>query len=133
MTGRLDFLHEYKLYSNGGYVTLGNDTNNIIRGHGILTNGNFSIQRVAYVVGLKHNLISVAMLTDAHHRVEFDDKHSYVMTKDRSTCLIQSNRNRNMYPLDINLFVGKPQLCLLSKAAYDDSWLWHLLPAHLNF
>ena len=76
MTGRLDFLREYKLCSNGGYVTFGNDTNGIIRGHDILTNGNFSKQRVAYVAGLKDNLISVAMLTDAHHHVEFDDKHS---------------------------------------------------------
>ena len=44
MTGRLDFLREYKLCSNGGYITFGNDTNGIIRGHDILTNGNFLIQ-----------------------------------------------------------------------------------------
>ncbi|KAL4573036.1 hypothetical protein LXL04_019829 [Taraxacum kok-saghyz] len=133
MTGRLDFLREYKLCSNGGYVTFGNDTNGIIRGHGTLTNGYFSIKRVVYVAGLKHNLINVAILTDAQLRVEFDDKHSYVMTKDRSSCLIQSNRNQNMYPLDINLFIEKPQLCLMSKAASDDSWLWHHRLAHLHF
>ena len=108
MTGRLDFLRDYKLCADGGYVTFGNDANGIIRGYGILTNRNFTIQKVAFVAGLKHNLISVAMLTDAQNRVEFDDEHNYVMTKDRSKCLVRSNRNRNMYPLDLNLFVGRP-------------------------
>ena len=38
-----------------------------------------------------------------------------------------------MYPLDINMIIGKPQLCLLSKAVPDVSWLWHRRLAHLNF
>ena len=109
------------------------NSNGIIRVYGILTNGNFTIQKVAYVAGLKYNLISVAQLTDANHRVEFCDKHSYVMTKNRDKCLIRSNRNHNMYPLDLDLIVGKPQLCLLSKAVPDVSWLWHRRLAHLNF
>ena len=45
-------------------------------------NGNFSIQRVAYVEGLKHNLISVGQLCKAGHRVEIDDEYKYMMTKD---------------------------------------------------
>ena len=55
------------------------------------------------------------------------------MTEDRKECLIKSLRNKNMYPLDINMIIGKHQLCLLSKAVPDVSWLWHRRLAHLNF
>ena len=55
------------------------------------------------------------------------------MTEDRKECLIKSLRNKNMYPLDINMIIGKPQLCLLSKVVPDVSWLWHQRLAHVNF
>ncbi|KAI3780804.1 hypothetical protein L2E82_10795 [Cichorium intybus] len=64
----------------GGYVTFGNDANDIIKGYGVLTNGNFTIQKVAYVLGLKHNLISVGQLVSTGLPVEFDNEFSYIMT-----------------------------------------------------
>ena len=42
-----------------------------IRGYGVLTNGNLSVSNVAYKADLKHNMISVAQLTDANRRIEF--------------------------------------------------------------
>ena len=83
------------------------------KGYGILTNGNFSISNVAYVSNLQHNLISLDQLTNANQRVEFCKKHSYVMTKEQKECLIKSDHIKNMYPLDINMIIIKPQLCLL--------------------
>ncbi|KAL7596883.1 hypothetical protein Lser_V15G29809 [Lactuca serriola] len=117
--GEKDFLQDLKLSPNVGYITYGNNSNSPIRGYGILTNGNFSISNVAYVANLKHNLISVSQLTNSNRHVEFCKKHSYVMFEDRKECLIKSIRNKNMYPLDINMIIGKPQLCLLSKAIPD--------------
>ena len=38
-----------------------------------------------------------------------------------------------MYPLDINMIIGKPQLCLLLKPVLDISWLWYNRLSHLNF
>lgn len=76
---------------------------------------------MAYVADLKHYLISVAQLTNANRRVEFNKKHNYVMSEDRKECLIKSNRNKNMYPLDINMIIGKPQLRLFSKVITDVS------------
>ncbi|XP_023756124.1 uncharacterized protein LOC111904606 [Lactuca sativa] len=84
MTGMLEYLCDFKAVTNGGHVTFGNDANITIQGYGVLTNGNFSIQRVTYVEGLKHNLISVGQFCKAGHRVEFDEEYSYIMTKDRS-------------------------------------------------
>ncbi|KAI3494495.1 hypothetical protein L1887_40743 [Cichorium endivia] len=80
MTGRLEFLRDYREVNFGGYVTFENDANGIIKGYGVLTNGNFTIQKVAYVLGLKHNLISVGQLVSTGLRVEFDNEFNYIMT-----------------------------------------------------
>lgn len=133
MTGQKKFLRDLKLAPNAGYVTYGNNSNSQIRGYDILTNGNLSISNVAYVADLKNYSISVAQLTDSNHRVKFCKKQSYVMTEDRSECLIKSNGNKNMYPLNINMIIGKPQLYLLSKFVLGVSLLWHRRLAHLNF
>lgn len=58
MTGRLEYLLDFRQINSSGLVTFGNNENGIISGYGVLTMGSFSIQRVAYVEGLKHNLIS---------------------------------------------------------------------------
>ncbi|KAI3523614.1 hypothetical protein L1887_01874 [Cichorium endivia] len=123
MTERLEFLRDYGEVSFGGYVTFGNDANGIIKGYGVLTNGNFTIQNVAYVLGLKHNLVSVGQLVSTSLRVEFDNEFSYIMTSTRDRCLVKSPKQLNMFRLDISMFLGKPRLCLLSKAHSEVSWL----------
>ncbi|KAI3499670.1 hypothetical protein L1887_35474 [Cichorium endivia] len=133
MTGRLEFLRDYREVNFGGYVTFGNDANGIIKNYGVLTNENFTIQKVSYVLGLKHNLISVGQLVSTGLRVEFDNEFSYIMTGTRDRCLIRSSRQINMFPLDITMCPGKPRLCLLTKAHSEISWLWHRKLAHLNF
>ena len=74
------FFCDLKLVLNLGYVTSGNNSNSQIRGYGVLTNEKLSALDVAYVADLKHNLISVAQLTDANQRVKLCKKRSYVMT-----------------------------------------------------
>lgn len=86
-----------------------------------------------YIIGLKHNLISVAMLSDAQFWVDFNNKHNYFLSQDRSKCFIASGRNENMYHLDIDLMIGKPQLWFLAKVVSDVRWLWHRHLPHYNF
>lgn len=62
MIGRLEYLRHFRPITGGGHFTFGNDANVIILGFGVLTSRNFSIQRLAYVDGLKHNLIIVGHL-----------------------------------------------------------------------
>ncbi|KAI3510729.1 hypothetical protein L1887_17862 [Cichorium endivia] len=133
MTGRLEFLRDYREVNHRGYEKFENDANGIIKGYGVLTNGNFTIQRVAYVLGLKHNILSIGQLVSTGLRVEFDNEFSYNMTGTRDRCLVKSPRHVNMFPLDISMFLGKPILCLLSRAHSEVSWLWHRKLAHLNF
>lgn len=123
----------FKPVKNGGYVTFGNDENGVIKGYGFLTNGNFAVQRVAYVHGLKHNLINVAHLCNVGHRVEFDKGYSYIWNETRFRCLATSKRHGNMYPLAMQMIIRKPQLCFLSRVVSDLSWLWNMRLYHLNF
>lgn len=74
MTGRLEYLIDFKGVTNGGNICFGNDANGTIRGNGSLTTGNLPIQRVAYVQCLKQNLISVRKICKAGHHVEFNDE-----------------------------------------------------------
>ncbi|TLX67722.1 hypothetical protein E9993_23260, partial [Labilibacter sediminis] len=133
MTGKKEYLRDYRTINAGGYVTFGNNSNGLIKGYGSITNGSFTIKNVAYVEGLKHNLVSVGKLCDTGHRVEFDGHNNYIMPADRSKCFVTSKKRGTMFPLDISLMVGKPQICLLSKAMSEVSWLWHRRLAHLNF
>lgn len=57
--GKVEYIHDFYAATNGGHTNFGNDSNGTIRGYSVLKNEKFSIQRVAYVEGLKHNLVSV--------------------------------------------------------------------------
>ena len=62
MTGRKEELREFRSLPNGGNVKFGNNSYGTIKGYGMITNGDFTIRKVAYVEGLQHNLISVSQL-----------------------------------------------------------------------
>lgn len=133
MTGRLKYLRDFKPVTGGGHITVGNNASGTIRGYSVLTTGSFSMQQVSYVDGKKHNIISVLQLCKASHHMKFDNIYCYIMSSDRETCLIKSKVEGIMYPLDVSLIIGKPQLCILSKVVFEVSWLWHRKLAHLNF
>ena len=88
MTGRLEYLRDFRPICNGGNVTFGNNANGVIRGYGVLTTGNFSIQKVAYVEGLKHNLISVAQIRDDDHEVLLTKTKSLIMDTNKLILVI---------------------------------------------
>ncbi|XP_023737211.1 uncharacterized protein LOC111885159 [Lactuca sativa] len=69
MTGRKEEL------KNGGRVKFGNKSLGDIKGYGIITNGEFSIRKVAYVEGLK---------------VSFDNEGSEIIQKKNKAILIKS-------------------------------------------
>ena len=97
-------------------------------------NGEFSIRKSAYVEGLQHNLISVSQLVvGTGLKVSFDDEGSEIIDKKTKAVLLKSKRKGEMFHLNINLFIGKPSICILTKASLEDSWLWHRRLSHLNF
>ena len=62
MIGWKEELREYRELKNGGRVKFGNNSLGEIKGYRMITNGDFSIRKVAYVKFLQHNLISVSQL-----------------------------------------------------------------------
>ncbi|KAL7591015.1 hypothetical protein Lser_V15G34603 [Lactuca serriola] len=132
MTGRKEELQEFRALKDGGKVKYMNNSFGKIKGYDMITNGEFS--KVAYLKGLHHNLISVSQLVvGTKLKVSFDGEGSEIIEKKSKTVLLKSQRNGEMYPLNLNPIRGKPAICLLTKAHSDESWLWHRRLSHLNF
>ena len=64
MTGNKELLFEYEEKIGGGSVTFGDNRKGQIKGYGVIVRGDVDINQVAYVNGLKHNLISVSQLCE---------------------------------------------------------------------
>ncbi|KAL4582121.1 hypothetical protein LXL04_006662 [Taraxacum kok-saghyz] len=133
MTGNLHYLRDFKPTQTDQDVTFGNNMTTKIKGYGNITNGNFTKKKVAFVDDLKHNLISVSQLCDNDLEVLFTKQQSLIKDAETKEVIVDSCRAGNMYPLDMNLIYGKPDICLLSKAPADIRWLWHRRLSHLNF
>ncbi|KAI3510498.1 hypothetical protein L1887_17545 [Cichorium endivia] len=134
MTGRKEELREYRSLRNGGKIRYGNNVTGEIKGYGMITNGELSIRKVAYVEGLQHNLISVSQLVvGTGLKVSFDEDGSELIERKTNKIILKSKRKGEMFPLDMKPIKGKPAICLLTKAANDDSWLWHRRLSHMNF
>ena len=99
----------------------------------MITNGDFSIRKVAYVEGLQHSLVNVSQLVvGIVLKVSFDDEGSEIIEEKTKTVLLKSQQKGKMYPLNLNPIRGKPVVFLLRKAHSDESWLWHQRLSHLN-
>ena len=134
MTGKKENLHDFRSLENGGVVKFGNNHKCKVKGYGKITNGNFTINRVAFVEGLQHNLISVSQLVvGTSNQVLFNEEGSVISNIKTKEVLLKSKRKGDMFTLDIVPIVGKPAVCLLSKAVVDVNWLWHRRLSHLNF
>lgn len=59
MTGKKENLRDFRSLENGGVVKFGNNHKCKVKGYGKITNGTFTVNRVAFLEGLQHNLISV--------------------------------------------------------------------------
>ena len=121
MTGRKEELREFHDLKDRGCVKYGNNSYGTIKGYGMITNGDFSIRKVAYVEGLQYNLISVLKLAvGTGMKVLFYDEGSEIIEKKTKTVLLKSQRKGEMYPLNLNPIRGKPTVCLLMKAHYKE-------------
>ena len=68
MTGDSTLLTEFKERA-GPSITFGDDSKGFTMGYGLISKGNFIIDEVALVDGLKHNLLSISQLCDKGNSV----------------------------------------------------------------
>ncbi|KAJ9542059.1 LOW QUALITY PROTEIN: hypothetical protein OSB04_028565 [Centaurea solstitialis] len=126
MTGSKSVLSDYR----DERVTFGGNGKGQTRGYGTLTNGVTTFQRVAYVEGLMHNLLSLSQLCDKNHKFSFSKKKCKVKNR-RKEVILTGVRQADIYI--INIITSTDNFCFVSRASTDTNWLWHKRLSHLNF
>ncbi|KAI3735092.1 hypothetical protein L6452_14580 [Arctium lappa] len=131
MTRQKDILSNYteKFCRN---VRFGNDQFSPILGYGDVINDKVTITKVSYVEGLGHNLFSIGQFSDKDLELNFKAKRCSVRTEDGKELLV-GTRKSNLYTINLSKVQTDNEVCLLSKASLQQSWLWHRRLSHLNF
>ncbi|GJT63688.1 retrovirus-related pol polyprotein from transposon TNT 1-94 [Tanacetum coccineum] len=130
MTGVKSYLHKY-VEQPGPKVVFGDNSSCITEGYGSINCGGVVFTKVAFVNGLKYNLISISQLCDAKYIVQFDDKQGTIFNANKEIVLIAPRRN-DVYVLDMSSLTPNGA-CFFAKASESVNWLWHKRLSHLNF
>ncbi|GJV36001.1 retrovirus-related pol polyprotein from transposon TNT 1-94 [Tanacetum coccineum] len=129
MTGVKSYLHKY-VEQPGPKVVFGDDSTCTTEGYGSIKCNGIVFTKVAFVNGLKYNLISISQLCDAKYIVQFDEKRGTIFNSNKEVVMI-APRVRDVYVLDMTSFAQES--CFFAKASDNLNWLWHKRLAHLNF
>ena len=88
-------------------------------GYGVITNGRVTFGHVAYVNGLKHNLISCSQLCDSGFKVLFDIAQGVILNQDWEVMMV-APRVGNSYQMDMSKLMHKAQaadeICFFAQA-----------------
>ncbi|KAJ9545297.1 hypothetical protein OSB04_025004 [Centaurea solstitialis] len=131
MTGRKELLANFK-QKYGGNVRFGNKLSAPIMGYGDILHHKITINKVAYVEGLSHNLLSIGKFCDKGLEVNFRETRCCVGTFEGQE-LIEGTRRSNLYTVNFQKQRPFTEICLLSKASFNQNVLWHRRLSHLNY
>ncbi|KAJ9544634.1 hypothetical protein OSB04_024341 [Centaurea solstitialis] len=131
MTGRKELLTNFK-QKYGGNVRFGNKLSAPIMGYGDILHHKITISKVAYVEGLSHNLLSIGKFCDKGLEVNFRETRCCVRTFEGQE-LIEGTRRSNLYTVNFQKQRPFTEVCLLSKATFNQNVLWHRRLSHLNY
>ncbi|GJW28465.1 retrovirus-related pol polyprotein from transposon TNT 1-94 [Tanacetum coccineum] len=129
MTGVKSYLHKY-VEQLGPKVVFGDDSTCTTEGYGSIKCNGIVFTKVAFVNGLKYNLISISQLCDAKYIVQFDKKRGTIFNSNKEAVMI-TLRVRDVYVLDMTSCAQES--CFFAKASENLKWIWHKRLAHLNF
>nr|GEX37105.1 retrovirus-related Pol polyprotein from transposon TNT 1-94 [Tanacetum cinerariifolium] len=101
-------------------------------GYGSVNCNGITFTRVAYVNGLKHNLIIINQLCDAHFKVLFTKTQETIFNQNNEVVLI-CLRRRVVYVIDMSSYNVESNACFFANASPSVNWLWHKRLSHLNF
>ncbi|KAJ9539011.1 hypothetical protein OSB04_031744 [Centaurea solstitialis] len=131
MTGRKELLFNYK-EEYGVSVKFGNNDLAPVVGQGDIVCNNITIQNVAHVVGLNHNLFSIGKFCDKDLEVNFK-KHRCAVRTEEGRELLVGSRPTNLYSIKLRHMLAKNSKCLISKTSFHQSLLWHRRLSQLNY
>ncbi|GJX76629.1 hypothetical protein Tco_0323440, partial [Tanacetum coccineum] len=121
MTGVKSYLHKY-VEQPGPKVVFGDDSTCTTEGYGSIKCNGIVFTKVAFVDGLKYNLISISQLCDAKYIVQFDEKRGTIFNSNKEVVMI-APRVRDVYVLDMTS--SAQESCFLAKASENINRLWH--------
>ncbi|GJS35408.1 retrovirus-related pol polyprotein from transposon TNT 1-94 [Tanacetum coccineum] len=113
MTGVKSYLHKY-VGQLGPKVVFGDDSTCITKGYGSIKCNGIVFTKVAFVNGLKYNLISISQLCDAKYIVQFDEKRETIFNSNKEIVMI-TPRVRDVYVLDMTS--SAQESCFFAKAS----------------
>ncbi|KAJ9552946.1 hypothetical protein OSB04_016991 [Centaurea solstitialis] len=103
----------------------------ITKGYGTLYNGTITLNQVAYVEGLMHNLLSIRQLCDLGYKVIFYICARNVVNGEGDFVLCR-RRKEIVYVIDVDIEAEAKSVCFISEDVERKSWLWHRRLSHLN-
>ncbi|GJT76652.1 hypothetical protein Tco_1043377 [Tanacetum coccineum] len=132
MTGFKSYLHKY-VDQPGPKVVFGDDSTCITKGYGSIKCNGIVHTKVAFVNGLKYNLISISQLCDAKYIVQFDKKRGIILQKKKKIKKTTSNnrsKRNNLSSKHRNLVqelnTCKEYLLILNQAKLDLLTMLHV-------
>ena len=87
---------------------------------------------MAYVNGLKHNLISVSQPCDNGLDVKFNRKFCALLKEDTTKEMMRADKRGDFYLLNFTTSNKEEKICLVESTS-EVAWLWHNRFCHLNF
>ncbi|KAJ9566395.1 hypothetical protein OSB04_002361 [Centaurea solstitialis] len=131
MTGRKELLSKYK-EEYGGSVKFGNNELSPVVGHGDIVCKDITINNVAHIEGLNHNLFSIGKFCDKDLEVNFNKRRCAVRTEWGRELLV-GTRKTNLYTIKLRHMLANKSQCLITKKSSHQSLLWHRRLSHLNY
>ncbi|KAJ9552834.1 hypothetical protein OSB04_016879 [Centaurea solstitialis] len=131
MTGRKELLSNYR-EEYGDSVKFGNNELSPVVGHGDIVCKDITINNVAHVEGLNHNLFSIGKFCDKDLEVNFNKRRCAVRTEWGRELLV-GTRKTNLYTIKLRHMLANKSQCLITKKSSHQSLLWHRRLSHLNY
>ncbi|GJY76366.1 retrovirus-related pol polyprotein from transposon TNT 1-94, partial [Tanacetum coccineum] len=125
------YLHIYSKES-GPKVVFGDNSSGDIEGYGLVNCNGITFTKVAYVTGLKHNLISISQLCNDNFILLFTKTQGTIFNQNNKIILI-APRRRDVYIIDMTSYNEESNVFFFAKASPSVNWLWHKRLSHLNF
>jgi len=132
MTGNVSLLNCFKS-EDGPEVVFGYNNTGKIRGYGTISNGSVIIAGVAFVEGLKHNLLSVSQFCDKGHNVTFHNNQCLVRESNTNLVKLIGSRKGNTYITNLEHKGSNEMMCFQANSFDSKTRLWHRRFCHLNF
>ncbi|GJV58768.1 retrovirus-related pol polyprotein from transposon TNT 1-94 [Tanacetum coccineum] len=125
-TGVKNYLHKY-VEQPSPKVVFSDNSSCITKGYGSINCGGIVFTKVAFVNGLKYNLISISQLCDAKYIVKFNDKQGTIFNANKEIVLIAPRRN-DVYDLDMTS-LSPNGTCFFAKASERHSGKTNVITA----